>query len=422
MALHGNQKKFDKNGDGKLSAGEWQNWYLRTYGVDIEHAERRKSAQAQANWNAQAAEASEITRRIAEDFLTAALSLLPSDPREAKALAWKALLCQLTTALPESDRWTVCEKTNAGMFVRNRVFYPYRAAACGLANVSGLCSSAELEQAVLTRHPLFQEEGALTAEKCGTFWQQLIAQFPPYYDAAESEFKDGFLYLFFAPGTDRALDHHGNDLLRNLFPLVSFFAGAAESDADRRNNRLLGYLRANWIRLRGKYTEQPDFCDAAVEHLVKRFPELSRYWSQEELAQMESCELLGKLYRTAPEQAAAVWRSLAGTAAPFEDPKKAENFMDALEPVWYDSEDDPELLHPILDVLKKDERFARQIFQSAFVSYYHLNIIKAAYACGEPGLAKHLFELLQENPLPQDQWRQPYDEDFLREMEHSAEK
>ena len=46
----------------------------------------------------------------------------------------------------------------------------------------------------------------------------------------------------------------------------------------------------------------------------------------------------------------------------------------------------------------------------------------AAYACGESGLAKHLFELLQENPLPQDQWRQPYDEDFLREMEHSVEK
>lgn len=46
----------------------------------------------------------------------------------------------------------------------------------------------------------------------------------------------------------------------------------------------------------------------------------------------------------------------------------------------------------------------------------------AAYACGESGLAKHLFELLQENSLPQDQWRQPYDEDFLRKMEHSVEK
>ena len=42
MALHGGQKKFDKNEDGKLSAGEWQSWYFATYGVDMEREEQRK--------------------------------------------------------------------------------------------------------------------------------------------------------------------------------------------------------------------------------------------------------------------------------------------------------------------------------------------------------------------------------------------
>ena len=44
MALHGGQKKFDKNEDGKLSAGEWQSWYFATYGVDMEREEQRKKA------------------------------------------------------------------------------------------------------------------------------------------------------------------------------------------------------------------------------------------------------------------------------------------------------------------------------------------------------------------------------------------
>ena len=51
MALHGSQKKFDKNGDGRLNTREWQNWYLRTYGLDIEREERQKASQREAGWD-----------------------------------------------------------------------------------------------------------------------------------------------------------------------------------------------------------------------------------------------------------------------------------------------------------------------------------------------------------------------------------
>ena len=37
----GDQNRFDKNSDGRLSAGEWLNWYAWKYGVDIENQERR---------------------------------------------------------------------------------------------------------------------------------------------------------------------------------------------------------------------------------------------------------------------------------------------------------------------------------------------------------------------------------------------
>ena len=34
--LYGSQKRFDKNGDGKLKGAEWQRWYQYAYGDEIE--------------------------------------------------------------------------------------------------------------------------------------------------------------------------------------------------------------------------------------------------------------------------------------------------------------------------------------------------------------------------------------------------
>ena len=33
--LHGSQKRFDKNGDGKLKGAEWQRWYQYAYGDEM---------------------------------------------------------------------------------------------------------------------------------------------------------------------------------------------------------------------------------------------------------------------------------------------------------------------------------------------------------------------------------------------------
>ena len=37
--LYSSQKRFDKNGDGKLNGAEWQRWYQYAYGDEIEAKE-----------------------------------------------------------------------------------------------------------------------------------------------------------------------------------------------------------------------------------------------------------------------------------------------------------------------------------------------------------------------------------------------
>lgn len=46
--LYGSQKRFDKNGDGKLKGAEWQRWYQYAYGNEIEAKEKRRRADAAA--------------------------------------------------------------------------------------------------------------------------------------------------------------------------------------------------------------------------------------------------------------------------------------------------------------------------------------------------------------------------------------
>lgn len=78
----------------------------------------------------------------------------------------------------------------------------------------------------------------------------------------------------------------------------------------------------------------------------------------------------------------------------------------------------PKLLRPLVEMLRKDDGFAQQIFWSAYVDYFQLAVIKAAKFCGYPDLAEHLFDLLKGNPLPEDEWQEPYEdiEEMMEEL------
>lgn len=158
MALHGGQKKFDKNEDGKLSAGEWQSWYFATYGVDMEREEQRKKAQETALWNDRLGQMMDAARSSAERVVRAAQRLLP-DRADAKELAWKAMLCQITAALKEGTEWKIAWRTHVGQMVSNSVVYPVQAVARDLMEVSGLFAPKEAERMALPCRVLFQEVG-----------------------------------------------------------------------------------------------------------------------------------------------------------------------------------------------------------------------------------------------------------------------
>lgn len=158
MALHGGQKKFDKNEDGKLSAGEWQSWYFATYGVDMEREEQRKKAQETALWNDRLGQMMDAARSSAERVVRAAQRLLP-DRADAKELAWKAMLCQITAALKEGEEWKIAWRTHVGQMVSNSVVYPVQAVTRDLMEVSGLFAPKEAGRMALPCRVLFQEVG-----------------------------------------------------------------------------------------------------------------------------------------------------------------------------------------------------------------------------------------------------------------------
>lgn len=161
MALWGSRKKFDKNSDGKLSHQEWWHWYRSTSGPEIEQAERHQAAQVGENQSSWLHEVVRITHTATGNYLSAVCELLSSmPPKDAKELARKALLCQLTVALAESGLWSNQEETNAGLFVNGQSFYPYRAAATDLARMSGICSEDELARACLNRQHCFRRRAA----------------------------------------------------------------------------------------------------------------------------------------------------------------------------------------------------------------------------------------------------------------------
>lgn len=399
MALHGSQKKFDKNKDGKLSAGEWQSWYFATYGVDMEREERRKKSREIASWNDRLGQMMYAARSAAESVLGAAQRLLPNRA-DAKELAWKAMLCQITAALKEGTEWKIAWKTHVGQMVSNSVVYPVQAVARDLMEVSGLFVPKEAQRMALPCRVLFQEEGELAqARPCGTFWREIILRLPPYDKEHPPEFQNGSLSLTLPsdePGENDALEDALIDLLDGMFQLTTFFGDAESADHDLRGNRLLSCFCGHWQQIRGNYI---NFADSGVRRMAEQNPALYDEWGVEELSGMYSHEVLEELYPKRPELAIALWRSLAEQDQPFSDPDEMENFLGELDWLWQSEGEELEQLRPLVKVLKEDEEFVWQLYCGPVINACQWTILKGAMCCGELELAGQLFALLEEHPL-----------------------
>ena len=168
--------------------------------------------------------------------------------------------------------------------------------------------------------------------------------------------------------------------------------------------------------------EHPIFFDSAVERIVEQFPELKDEYESETLSGIMGAQLLEKVYRTDPQKAIAMWRSLPEKQEPWRDSHRAEDFFYLLDFLWEHEDYNEDVLAPLLDAVRKDDTLAEMVFRSNYVCTLHLYLIQAALEQGKTGLAEHLYALLQSNPLPREGWHENPDEfDSLMEEYANAD-
>lgn len=156
--------------------------------------------------------------------------------------------------------------------------------------------------------------------------------------------------------------------------------------------------------------EQPIFFDSAVERIVEQFPELKDEYESEALSGMMGAQLLEEVYRTDPQKAIAMWRSLPEKQEPLRDSHRAENFFCLLDFLWEHEDYNEDVLAPLLDAVRKDDTLAEMVFRSNYVCTLHLYLIQASLEQGKAELAEYLYALLQSNPLPREEWSEDPDE------------
>lgn len=161
--LYGSQKRFDKNGDGKLKGAEWQRWYWRTSGDEIEAKERRKRANAAAEQKR-----AEIAARFADrasdimEWMYQDLERLEGERKEHAEQTFQLALYVISTALQT-------QKIDESMRCLLRAFW----------NEYQPAFDESIYQALCTKQVLFAEIGEISEKHLGSFWKELLDNLPP---------------------------------------------------------------------------------------------------------------------------------------------------------------------------------------------------------------------------------------------------
>ena len=161
--LHGSQKRFDKNGDGKLKGAEWQRWYQYAYGDEIEAKEKRRRANAVAE---------QKRAQIAADFADHVSDLINwmyrdlahlEEEREDQAIRTMHLALYVISAALQTQ--TIDES----MRYLLRAFW----------NEFQQTLDESVYQALCTKQVLFAEIGETSEKRLGSFWRNLLDNLPP---------------------------------------------------------------------------------------------------------------------------------------------------------------------------------------------------------------------------------------------------
>lgn len=148
---------------------------------------------------------------------------------------------------------------------------------------------------------------------------------------------------------------------------------------------------------------------ACRDLLIAAFPQVASRWSEEELAEMDTMDLLVETGQREPETALEMAKLLLNTAEEhLQDKEVASQLLN-----WdmYDLLVSDDMLPLLVEELKWDDRLARQLFQSAYVDRPQEAILNACSRLGEKELQRKLLEFLDCNPFPHDEIELESDEE-----------
>lgn len=217
--LHGSQKRFDKDGDGKLSMHEWERWYW--YSSGMEEAERaRRTANAAAE---------QKRAEIAEGFASRAANIINwmyhdlehlEGEREDQSLRTMHLALYVISAALQT------QVMDDSLRYLLRAFWAHFQPTLRESVYQGLCA----------KQILFEEIGAIKTGLLGSFWMELLYRLPPERrvgkDADLQELLDDTsrLYNYFRNDGTPEMDYAA--ALEPYWAKIRLPEDAEESDAD----------------------------------------------------------------------------------------------------------------------------------------------------------------------------------------------
>ena len=179
----------------------------------------------------------------------------------------------------------------------------------------------------------------------------------------------------------------------------------AKSEADERRAVLEPDLKASRTAVKNwDFSEQEWACR---DLLVASYPQIKKEWDFEQLKDADVYEILQKVCDTDPKTAIEMWRLLLDTAESHLSDEDAAALLVGEYAEWIRNMPD---FTPLLDELEQDSHFAAQVFQSAHVGWEHLEVLTQCVKAGREELYTSLRELLDENPLPEEQRQFPNEE------------
>ena len=160
--LYGSQKRFDKNGDGKLKGAEWQRWYQYAYGNEIEAKEKRRRANTAEQKRAQIA--ADFTDHVSDliNWMYRDLAHLEGE-REDQAIRTMYLALYVISAALQTQ--TIDESMRYLLRAFWNEFQP--------------TFDENVYQALCAKQVMFAEIGEISEKRLGSFWRNLLDNLPP---------------------------------------------------------------------------------------------------------------------------------------------------------------------------------------------------------------------------------------------------